>query len=210
MAKNPKPTFQDVERVLREVILPFYQIERAIPLRFPGRTWENDAEHSWSLSLVACMLAPHIDVTLDVGKIAQFATVHDLTELYAGDTNVFGDEKDHTTKEERERLALQKITKEFAHFPWLVQTLHEYEEQTSAEALYVRSIDKYLALIFDFVDEGRYYQDHKLTKEAFLKHMERPRAKAKGHAGAFVFHEEAYKIVLAHPEFFYDPKRSTK
>lgn len=203
MREKSKPTFHDVEQVLRNVILPFYVIERAIPLPNAGRRWETDAEHSWSLALLASMLAPHIDPKLDVGKVCQFAVVHDLTELYAGDTNVFGPETEHRTKEERERAALERINKEFAHFPWLINLLNDYEKQDTPEALYVRSIDKYLALVFDFVDECRYYRDNKLTKELFLKHMERPRAKAQGHAGAFAYHEEVYNLILSHPEFFY-------
>lgn len=201
--KQTKPAFEDIERVVREIILPFYQIERAIPLRFEGRSWENDAEHSWSVALVACMLAPHIDSKLDVGKVAQFAIVHDLAEVYAGDTNVFGADEHHATKEEREHAALRQIQKDFSHLPWLTTTLAEYEKQIMPEALYVRSIDKYLALVFDWVDTGRYYRDHKLTKKQFLMHIERPRAKASGHAGAFAYHEEVLKRILARDDFFH-------
>ncbi len=204
MRDTKKPDFRDIERVLREIILPFYGIERAVPLPFvEPRKWENDAEHSWSVALVACMLAPHIDPSLDVGRVSQFAIVHDLAELYAGDTNVFGPEDEHRTKEEREQAALEKIEREFGHFPWLVETLAEYEKQQAPEALYVRSIDKFVALVFDFVDKGRYYKEQKLTREQFLKHMERPRAKAMGHKGAFDYHEEAFNIILSHPEFFH-------
>jgi putative hydrolase of HD superfamily len=206
-----KPSFADVERVLRDIILPFYAIERAIPLRFGNRQWENDAEHSWSLAMVACMLAPHIDPRLDIGKVAQFAVVHDITEVYAGDTNVFGPEKDHQTKEEREHNALLRIQKEFAHLPWLPKILTKYEKQDTPEALYVRSIDKYIALVFDYIDEGQYYRDNKLTKARFLQHMARPRAKAKGHPGAFEYHEEALQQILSHSEFFYpDKPKATK
>lgn len=207
MAKKTKPDFHDLEYVLRNLVLPFYGIERAVPLPFvTPRRWENDAEHSWSLAVIACMLAPHIDATLDVGLVSQFAVVHDLAELYAGDTNVFGPEEHHGTKEERERAALATIAREFAAFPWLVDTLHAYELQQAPEALYVRSIDKLIALVFDYVDQGRYYKEKGLTKELFLEHIERPRAKAKGHKGAFDYHEEALAIILSHPEFFHQPK----
>lgn len=208
--KPVQPTFEDIERVVREIVVPFYQIDRAIPLRFPGRSWENDAEHSWSVALVACMLVPHIDPTLDIGKVCQFAVVHDLVELYAGDTNVYGPEEHHETKEEREHEALQKLIREFAHLPWLVETLAAYEAQDTPEALYVRSIDKYVALIFDYVDDGQYYRDHKLTRERFLKDIERPRKKAMGHAGAFAFHEEAIRKILARPGFFHQDEKTTK
>jgi 5'-deoxynucleotidase YfbR-like HD superfamily hydrolase len=57
----PKPTIADLEKLVREIIFPFYRIERAFPLSFrPGQP-ENDAEHSWSLALLACALAPHME-----------------------------------------------------------------------------------------------------------------------------------------------------
>lgn len=210
MSKPAQPNFDDIERVVREIVLPFYQIDRAIPLRFAGRSWENDAEHSWSVALVASMLAPHIDPKLDIGKVCQFAIIHDLVELHAGDTNVYGPEEHHETKEEREHEALKKLSKEFEHLPWLTETLAAYEAQDTAEALYVRSIDKYVALIFDYVDGGRYYRDNKLTRERFLKDIQRPRNKAKGHAGAFAYHEEAMERVLARKDFFHKDEKTDK
>ncbi len=208
MSKKQKPDFRDLERVMRELVLPFYATERAVPLLLDiGRRRENDAEHSWSLALIACMLAPHVDPSLDVGKICQFAVVHDLTEVHAGDTSAFASEQDHQTKEEREHLALQKISKEFAHFPWLVDMLGQYERQEVEEAKFVRSIDKLVPLFFDYINEGVYYRENKHTLEDFVAFMERPRQKAKIHAGAFEYHEEAMAMLLSRREFFHPTKK---
>src|SRR5688572_11298710 len=108
MAAKSRPSFQDIEKVMRELVLPFSAIDRDISLSLPnGSRNENDAEHSWSLALVACMLAPHVDPKLDVGKVCQFAVVHDLTEIHAGDTSAFAPDDDHQTKEEREHQAFE-------------------------------------------------------------------------------------------------------
>lgn len=204
MPKSRKPDFKDLEKVMRELVLPFYATERAIPLLLSiGRRRENDAEHSWSVALMACMLAPHIDPSLDIGKVCQFAMVHDLTEVYAGDTTVFAAEKDHQTKEEREHAALQKIASDFAHFPWLIDTLKAYEQQKAPEAHFVRSIDKLVPLFFDYLNEGIYYRENQHTLEDFVEFMRRPRQKARIHPGAFVYHEEAMAVLLAKPEMFH-------
>ncbi len=41
-----KPTHEDIENLLRKIILPFYHIKRDMPLPVGERRWENDAEHS--------------------------------------------------------------------------------------------------------------------------------------------------------------------
>ena len=143
--------------------------------------------------------------------VCQFAVIHDLVELYAGDTNVYGPEEHHETKEEREHEALHKLSKEFSHLPWLTDMLTKYEAQDTPEALYVRSIDKFVALVFDYVDEGQYYREHKLTRERFLKDIQRPRKKAMGHPGAFEYHEEAMRKILSRTGFFHeDDEKTTK
>jgi 5'-deoxynucleotidase YfbR-like HD superfamily hydrolase len=202
--KPEKPTFADIEKVMRELVLSLYGVERAVPLPLPaGRRWESDGEHSWSIALIACMLAPHIDTDLDIGKVCQFATVHDLTEAYAGDTSAFATDTEHNTKKDREAASLRKIAKDFAHLPWLVTTLEAYERQDTNEAKYVRSIDKIVPLFFDYLTEGMYYHENKHTIEDFKAFMERPREKAKAHAGAFEYHEEVMAALLSRPEFFH-------
>jgi len=208
MAAKPKPNFRDIEKVMRELVLPFSAIDRAVPLPLPkGLRQENDAEHSWSLALVACMLAPHVDPSLDVGKVCQFAIVHDLTEIHAGDTSAFDPDDLHQTKEEREHQAFQQIAKEFSHFPWLVECLGQYERQDTGEARFVRAVDKIIPLFYDYLNQGVYYHKNKHTREEFIEFMKRPREKAKAHQGAFELHEEAMAVLLSHPELFYQHKK---
>ncbi|MEK7152377.1 MAG: HD domain-containing protein, partial [Patescibacteria group bacterium] len=117
-----RPTHTQIEYLLRTLVLPFYHIKRDMPLPIGERRRENDAEHSWSIAMLACSLAREIDPNLDVGKICQFAVAHDLVEVYAGDTSTFASEAKHASKAEREEKALQTITREFAHFPWIIET----------------------------------------------------------------------------------------
>lgn len=209
MAKKQKPDFDDLDKVIRELVVPFYATERAVPLPLKsGRRQENDAEHSWSVALFACLLAPYVDPRLDIGKICQFAVVHDLTEVHAGDTSTFAPDAEHQTKEEREHASLGKITEDFAHFPWLTETLAAYERQDTDEARFVRSIDKIVPLLFDYFTEGLYYHENKHTMEDFVAFMQRPREKAKIHAGAFAYHEKVMAVLLSRPEFFHPRQKS--
>lgn len=206
-----RPEFEDIEYALRELVLPFYGLERAMPLVLPsGRRLENDAEHSWSVALLACMLAPHVDPKLDVGKICQFGVVHDMAEVYAGDTSTFAEEAEHATKDEREQEAVRRIAVNFAAFPWLAETLEAYERQDTDEAKFARAVDKIIAIYLDYINEGLYYRENGHTSEDFLAFMERPRIKAQQHPGAFAYYEEVVEAVLARPEFFHRPMQPAK
>ncbi len=81
-----KLLLEDVTHLVHSAYVPFAEIERAIPWPYSEGRAENDAEHSYSLTLVGMALGEKLG--LDPGKITYYATVHDLPELYAGDTSV--------------------------------------------------------------------------------------------------------------------------
>lgn len=199
-----KPTNAEVLKLVEEIILPFYKIERDMTFVVDdGYRNENDAEHSWSLALLACALAPHIDSKLDVGLISQFAVVHDLVEVYASDTSVWADDETLAQKAKNEHDALQKLKKKFAHFPWMIETIIAYEKQDTAEALYVRSIDKYIAFSIRFLERGRFFKEQQITKETFEKTIKIPYAKAQGHKGAAAYLDLMIEEYHKHPEQFF-------
>lgn len=198
-----KPTIADLQLLATETVLPFYQVYRETPLRFAVPRKENDAEHSWSLALFACALAPHIDTQLNVGLIAQYAVVHDLVEVHAGDTSNHASTAEKATKDAREAAALRKLETQLKVFPWIPQTLHAYEVQTDQEAIFVRSVDKILPLLFDLIDKGQLYKDKKLTRETWESNLTAHREKARKHGGAFKYYEQIWEALAANPEFFY-------
>jgi 5'-deoxynucleotidase YfbR-like HD superfamily hydrolase len=198
-----KPTVSDLRDLASRTIFPFYQVQRETPLRFTEQRRENDAEHSWSLALVACALAAHIDSTLDIGKIAQYAIVHDLVEVHAGDTSNHAPAAKKATKDSREAEALRKMESELVAFPWIIETLHSYEAQNTDEALFVRSVDKVIPLLFDLIDEGKLYKDKKITHDIWQRNLKLHREKASKHKGVFVYYEQIWDLLSANPDFFY-------
>jgi len=206
MQSTVPPTHDEVNELLSELILPFYEVERdmLLPSQPKGkRRNENDAEHSWSVAMLACSLAPHIDSTLDIGIVSQFAIVHDLVEVYADDTSVWADDAALDLKEGNEAEALKKIKAKFSHFPWLIDALEKYEKQDSNEALYVRAIDKYIALCIRFMDGGEFYRKQGITKKAFDAALVSHRKKAQRHSGVFKYYEKIRAEYDQHPEHFH-------
>ena len=204
-----KPSHHQIEKLLIQVVLPFYHVKRDIPLPRGERRAENDAEHSWSLAFVACALAPEIDPGLDVGLVCQFAVVHDLVEVYAGDTAVHGDPAHAATKDVREAAAAKKLAREFAYLPWITQTLQAYERKDTNEALFVYALDKYLPVFFDYLDQARLFKERKYSLERYNRELEAHRAKAHRHPAVGKYYDEVRELLNAHPEYFYRGAEAT-
>lgn len=198
-----KPTFFDIRALLAQVALPFYQIKRDMPLPFENHRNENDAEHSWSLAFLGCALAPEVDPALDVGKVTIFATLHDVVEVKAGDTSYWADQTLHDTKIEREKRALHDLTKQFPQFPNLFAYIHEYEQKSSNEALFVYALDKFLNMFIVFESKGYYMHKNKLTSSFTRPRLQKQRTKAHAHPVVARYYDALEHELYKHPEYFY-------
>jgi putative hydrolase of HD superfamily len=105
--------------------------------------FENSAEHSWHVALMALVFAEHADnADINFFKVVKLLLIHDLVEIYAGDTWVY-DTAGTETQESREREAAQKLfsllpsdqAEEFKSL-WF-----EFENKESPEAKYAASVD---------------------------------------------------------------------
>lgn len=141
----------------------FKSIERKIYLPHSNR-YENDAEHSWHLAMYLILLKEEFSEELDYAKMLEFAIIHDLAELYAGDTFIF-DKEALKTKEEREKKALIKLLEKLP--PTIRERVEkltkEYEERKSEESKIVYSIDKLQPMVQNLLSQGRDWKEHKIT-----------------------------------------------
>jgi putative hydrolase of HD superfamily len=198
-----EPTVEELRELVEGIIFPFYQVQRHISLRFDGGRSENDAEHSWSLALFASAFAPQVDAKLDVGRVCQFAVVHDLVEVYAGDTSNFAPEAERASKDDREHAALRRLSEEYRFLPWIAETVNAYERQDSDEARFVKAVDKVIVLLYDYIEEGLFYHENKITAKDWQARMQKHREKASKHPGVFKYYDELWNLLLANPQFFY-------
>jgi len=197
---------QKTKSLIDTLIYPFYLIERDMDL--PIRELpENDAEHSWSLALTACALAPLIDPSLDLGKVAHFAIVHDLVEVYSGDVSIWDkNDANHIEKAHNEERALQQLRNENADLPWIANTIEEYERKDSDEASFVWSLDKYLAMYMRMTHAAPFFHKHNITKDFFDAGIKRMHHKSHAHPKVGELFDELIKEFDAHPEWFAQAK----
>lgn len=200
-----KPSVDEVKRLFSGLVMPFYEVQRDMHVPLAQRRPENDAEHSWSLGLIACALAERLDPGLDIGKIAQLSIVHDLVEIAAGDTSVW-DTRNLPSKQERERQAFLSLEQQFSDFPWIIRTIEEYETKSTPDAVFVWAVDKYIATLMRLMDHeagNRFYKDEvQLTLDDYVRRLEATRQKAHAHPAVGEMYEAVYEQFLSHPEWF--------
>ena len=138
--------------------------------------FENSAEHSWQSAIAAMVLQDYYPEKLNMEKVISMLLIHDLGEIYAGDTWVFDDEKKlHAHDRELESIEKTMSLLPEATYLNMKKSWLEFEKGQSSEARYARVIDALVPLINHLeVSEVDYNPDHicsemVLEKKKFIK-----------------------------------------
>jgi putative hydrolase of HD superfamily len=125
---------------------------------------ESDAEHSWHIAMFLILFENDLPQDIDMKKMLKLALMHDLVEIYAGDTFAY-DKQNQATKKERESKAAKKL---FSQLPKdlnkeFMNLFDEYEEIKTKEAKIVKSFDKIQPILQNLCSSGKSWQKHKIT-----------------------------------------------
>lgn len=155
---------------LGKLIYAFGRIERAATHE-DGKRHETDTDHTVMLGIVACAFADILEPALDRGAIAQFALIHDLVEVYSGDTKtIVINHHELNNKALREKKAHQRIKKEFgAVYPWIHATIEAYESLATPEARFVKTLDKAMPAISYALTNGAGLRKLGITRKQLLQ-----------------------------------------
>ncbi len=119
---------------------------------------ESDAEHSWHLALLLMLLEADLPQVIDKIKLYKMLLIHDLVEVYAGDTSVY-DDVGRLDKVEREAMAAEKL---FGQLPddlkkEFFALFDEFEARETLEAKIAKAFDKMHPLMQNLSSEGTDY-----------------------------------------------------
>ncbi len=134
---------------------------------------ETDAEHSWHLAVMAILLSDYAPEGTDIQKVIKMVLVHDLIEIYAGDTFCYDTEgiKDKRKREEESADRLFKILPE-KDGKELRALWEEFDKEETKEALFAASLDRLQPLINNFFTNGHTWRKGSVKKELVLKREE--------------------------------------
>lgn len=133
---------------------------------------ENDAEHSWHISVMAMVLSEYANEDIDICKVIKMLLVHDLVEIYAGDTFCY-DKEGNKDKMERELEAADKIfgILEEDKGRELRRLWDEFEEMKTKEALFAASIDRLQPFFNNYFSGGGTWKKFNVSKKDIYKRI---------------------------------------
>lgn len=106
---------------------------------------ESDAEHTFSMMMLALNLMNKNDLKLDELKVLKLIIFHELGEIEAGDITP----KDNISKIDKfnkEYACIKRISKEYK-YPEIESLWLEFEKNETKEAQFVKLLDKYDAVL---------------------------------------------------------------
>ncbi|MDO5717024.1 MAG: HD domain-containing protein [Tissierellia bacterium] len=164
---------EKLEKIIDFIVLmdKMKTIERRTKLIFQD-TRENDAEHSFHITLMASILQEYAP-DADLQKTMEMCLVHDIVEIDAGDTFAY-DEEGYKTKKDREQKAAQRI---FGILPKKMGSYYkglwgEFEEGKSPEAQFANAMDRMQPILNNIYNHGGTWNEYEVSWNQLMGRME--------------------------------------
>lgn len=136
---------------------------------FDGSRFENDAEHSWTICLMAILFKEYANFEIDLERVIAMLLVHDLVEIDAGDTFLYS--KERAAAHDKEELAARRI---FGLLPAdqadrFMEAWEEFEERKTNEAKFASVFDRLEPVLQNYETEGYTWKKNGITKSQILE-----------------------------------------
>lgn len=138
--------------------------------------FENSAEHSWHIALLAQTLQQYAEQPINLSRVTTMLLIHDIVEIDAGDTFAFAPENELSAQHDKEIAAANRI---FGLLPdnqfkdmkalWL-----EFEAAKTTDARFAKAMDRILPLLQNMKNDGGSWARHKVKKSQVIdrnKHL---------------------------------------
>lgn len=134
---------------------------------------ENDAEHSWHISVMALIFEEYFEEPVDVGRVVQMCIVHDLVEIYAGDTFAY-DVKGNEDKAAREADAADRL---FSQLPeeqglYIRRLWEEFDAMETPDSKYAACLDRIQPFLHNTLTDGHTWAMAGTSRTAVEKRMD--------------------------------------
>ena len=133
---------------------------------------ENDAEHSWHIAVMSMLFEEYASEPVNISRAVQMCVVHDLIEIYAGDTFAY-DVKGNQDKAERENEAADKL---FSQLPKeqgaMIRSLwEEFDAMETADAKYAACMDRLQPFLHNTLTDGFTWVESGTSRAVVEKRM---------------------------------------
>lgn len=131
--------------------------------------YENSAEHSWQIALLARALEPYAESPVDIERVTAMLLVHDVGEIETGDTIVYAE----GGWEERKRAEEAAVRRIFGLLPdgrgdrflelWL-----EFERGGTPESRFANAVDRAMPVLLNLANHGQSWRENGISHERVL------------------------------------------
>lgn len=130
---------------------------------------ENDAEHAWHMAVMTVLLSEYANEEIDVLRTMTMLLIHDLVEIYAGDTYAY-DEEGKKTQKRRELAAADRL---FQMLPEdqgkkFREIWEEFEAENTPESRFARTMDNLQPMMLNAATDGKSWADRGIRLSQIL------------------------------------------
>jgi len=134
--------------------------------------YENSAEHSWSLAMLATAMVKFAARPVDLDRVIRMLLVHDVGEIDAGDTMAFVE----GGWKERKAAELACVTRIFAMLPAgsgeeFVALWKEFEAGETPESKFANAVDRAMPVLQNLNNNGQSWRENGITYERVVKRV---------------------------------------
>ena len=134
---------------------------------------EDDAEHAWHMAVMAILLSGYSNEKIDVLKTVSILLIHDLVEIYAGDTYAYGG----VSKEDQHNKEAKSADRLFGRLPEeegkkLRALWDEFERADTPEARFAHTMDNIQPMMRNDYTGGKSWKEHGVHLSQILKRNE--------------------------------------
>ena len=121
---------------------------------------ENDAEHSWHIAVMALIFEKYASEKVNVQHAVEMLLVHDLVEIYAGDTFAY-DTAGNSDKAAREQTSADKLFSmlDNEHGTHLRNLWEEFDKRESPDAKYANCMDRIQPFLHNILTSGHTWRN---------------------------------------------------
>ena len=137
--------------------------------------YENSAEHSWQIALLALSLAPHADGAIDIDRVVRMLLIHDLGEIDTGDTLVYIDEG-LAERKAAERACVTRIFGRLSapQASMLMALWEEFEAGETADARFAHAADRAMPVLLNLANDGQSWRENGIDHARVVARIAKP------------------------------------
>ena len=134
--------------------------------------YENSAEHSWQIALLARALEPYAESPVDIERVTAMLLVHDVGEIETGDTIVYAE----GGWDERKRAEEAAVRRIFGILPAgrgerFIELWLEFERSETPESRFANAVDRAMPVLLNLANHGQSWRENGITHERVVARL---------------------------------------